>query len=127
MDVGVQTEEEPVQLTKTGKIKKVKPKAIKPRMASIPKGKDITLVTVDEALVYLSLPRRLGTHPDTGKVITANVGRFGPYIVHDGDFRSLKGEDSPYTITYERALAILSEPKKVSTRGRWAKKKEEGK
>jgi DNA topoisomerase-1 len=127
MDVGVQTEEEPVQLTKTGKVKKVKPKAIKPRMASIPKGKDITLVTVDEALVYLSLPRRLGTHPDTGKVITANVGRFGPYIVHDGDFRSLKGEDNPYTITYERALAILSEPKKVSTRGRWAKKKEESK
>jgi DNA topoisomerase-1 len=60
-------------------------------------------------------------------VTPANVGRFGPYIVHDGDFRSLKGEDSPYTITYERALAILSEPKKVSTRGRWAKKKEEGK
>ena len=127
MDVGVQAEDEPVQLTKTGKIKKVKPKAIKPRMASIPKGKDITLVTVDEALVYLSLPRRLGTHPETNKVITANVGRFGPYIVHDGDFRSLKGEDNPYTITYERALAILSEPKKVSTRGRWAKKKEEGK
>jgi DNA topoisomerase-1 len=122
MDVGVQTEEEPVQLTKTGKIKKVKPKAIKPRMASIPKGKDITAVTVDEAMVYLSLPRRLGTMPSTGKVITANVGRFGPYIVHDGDFRSLKGEDNPYTITLERALAILSEPKKVSTRGRWAKK-----
>ena len=125
MDVGAPTEEEPVQLTKTGKIKKVKPKAIKPRMASIPKGKDITLVTVDEALVYLSLPRRLGTHPETNKVITANVGRFGPYIVHDGDFRSLKGEDNPYTITYERALSILSEPKKVSTRGRWAKKKAE--
>jgi DNA topoisomerase-1 len=91
-------------------------------MASIPKGKDITAVTVDEAMIYLSLPRRLGTLPTTGKVITANVGRFGPYIVHDGDFRSLKGEDNPYTITLERALAILSEPKKVSTRGRWAKK-----
>ncbi|MCF7865163.1 MAG: type I DNA topoisomerase [Candidatus Pacebacteria bacterium] len=119
-----------VELTKAGKPKKVrvkKPKkaTLKPRMASIPKGKDITAVTVDEAMVYLSLPRRLGTMPSTGKVITANVGRFGPYIVHDGDFRSLKGEDNPYTITLERALAILSEPKKVSTRGRWAKKKTE--
>jgi DNA topoisomerase-1 len=120
--------EKPVELTKSGKPKKVrakKPKkpTLKPRMASIPKGKDITAVTVDEALVYLSLPRRLGTMPSTGKVITANVGRFGPYVVHDGDFRSLKGEDNPYTITLERALAIFSEPKKVSTRGRWAKKK----
>ncbi|MDQ5911842.1 MAG: topoisomerase [Patescibacteria group bacterium] len=123
------SEDEPtkVELTKAGKPKKIrvkKPKkaTLKPRMASIPKGKDITAVTVDEAMVYLSLPRRLGTLPATGKVITANVGRFGPYIVHDGDFRSLKGEDNPYTITLERALAIFSEPKKVSTRGRWAKK-----
>lgn len=119
-----------VELTKAGKPKKIrvkKPKkaTLKPRMASIPKGKDITAVTVDEAMIYLSLPRRLGTMPATGKVITANVGRFGPYVVHDGDFRSLKGEDNPYTITLERALAILSEPKKVSTRGRWAKKKAE--
>lgn len=122
------TEPAKVELTKAGKPKKVrakKPKkpTLKPRMASIPKGKDITAVTVDEALVYLSLPRRLGTMPSTGKVITANVGRFGPYVVHDGDFRSLKGQDNPYTITIERALAIFSEPKKVSTRGRWAKKK----
>ena len=126
----VSTESEiskPIELTKAGKPKKVrvkKPKktTLKPRMASIPKGKDITAVTVDEAMVYLSLPRRIGTMPETGKVITANVGRFGPYVVHDGDFRSLKGEDNPYTITLERALSIFSEPKKVSTRGRWAKK-----
>jgi DNA topoisomerase-1 len=121
-----------IELTKAGKPRKVrvkKPKKVtlKPRMASIPKGKDITSVTVEDALVYLSLPKRLGTKPETGKIITANIGRFGPYIVHDGDFRSLKGADNPYTITYERALEILSEPKKVSTRGRWAKKKVEEK
>ncbi len=98
--------------------------AIKPRMASIPKGKDITAVTVEDALVYLSLPRKLGEHPVTGKTITASVGRFGPYIVHDADFRSLKGDDSPYTITLERALEKLAEPKKMG-RGRWAKKKKE--
>ncbi len=111
----------PAKAKKPAKPKKAK--AIKPRMSSIPKGKDISSVTVEDALVYLSLPRKLGAHPDTGKMISANVGRFGPYIVHDTDFRSLKGEDNPYTITYERAVEILREPKKVSTRGRWAKKK----
>jgi DNA topoisomerase I len=100
-----------------------KEKAIKPRMSSIPKGKELSSVTIEDALKYLSVPRQLGQHPVTSKVITANIGRFGPYIVHDGDFRSLKGADSPYEISYERALEILSEPKKISTRGRWAKKK----
>jgi DNA topoisomerase-1 len=106
------------------KPRKSKKKAgIKPRMASIPKGKDLGSVTVEDAMVYLSLPRKLGDHPETGKTITASIGRFGPYIVHDGDFRSLKGDDSPYTITLDRALEKLKEVKKVG-RGRWAKKKE---
>jgi DNA topoisomerase I len=60
---------------------------------------------------YLILPRELGTHPGTGEVVMANTGQYGPYIAHAGDFRSLKGNDDPYTITYERALAILKEPK----------------
>ncbi len=112
------------QYTKTGKLKKVKvskPKKVKPRMASIPKSIDPEKITLDEALMCLSLPRKLGTHPISGKTITASVGRFGPYIVHDGDFRSLKGEDSPYTITFDRAVAILSEEKKVR-RGGFKKK-----
>ncbi|MFM2424434.1 MAG: hypothetical protein RLZZ70_825, partial [Candidatus Parcubacteria bacterium] len=60
---------------------------------------------------YLLLPRELGTHPDTGEPIIANTGQYGPYIGHAGDFRSLKGEDDPYTITYDRALSILKQPK----------------
>ncbi len=83
----------------------------KPRMASIPREKNPTEVTVEDALLYLSLPRTLGKHPVTGKEIVANKGRFGPYIVHDGDFRSLKVDDV-FAITLERALAILAEPKK---------------
>ncbi len=98
--------------TKTAKNKK-------PRRASIPKDKDILTVTLADALHYLSLPRTLGAHPDTGKDIMANIGRFGPYIGHDGDFRSLKTDDV-YTITLERALEILKEPKK---RRGFAKKK----
>lgn len=92
---------------------KINPFAVeKPRMASIPKGKDLSTVSVEDALLYLSLPRKLGAHPESGKTITTSIGRFGPYIVHDADFRSLKGADSPYTITLERALEILAEPKK---------------
>ena len=77
-------------------------------------------MTLEEALKYLSLPRELGKHPETGEMISANIGRFGPYIVHQKDFRSLK-EDNVYTITLERALQILKEPKKTG-RGRFRKK-----
>ncbi len=90
-------------------------KALKPKMASIPKEKDLTTVTVADALHYLSLPRTLGTHPETGETITANIGRFGPYIAHNtkpkADFRSLKTDDV-YKITLDRALEILKEEKK---------------
>ena len=102
------------------KEKGVKGKAPKPRRASIPKEKNPDEVTLEEALVYLSLPRELGAHPESGKPIAANIGRFGPYIAHDGDFRSLKTDDV-YKITLERALEILKEPKKVG-RGRFAKR-----
>ncbi len=93
----------------------------KPRMASIPKAFNPEQITLQDALVFLSLPRKLGAHPDTGKMITANVGRFGPYIVHEADFRSLKTDDV-YKITFDRALEIMREPKKVGRRGGWKKK-----
>lgn len=92
----------------------------KPRRASIPREKDPSTVTLEDALTYLSLPRTLGQHPQTNKDIVANIGRFGPYIMHDGDFRSLK-TDNVYTVTFARALEILSEEKKTR-RGRGPKK-----
>ena len=94
---------------------------VKAKMASIPKDMDPTKVTIEDAMRLLALPRTLGVHPDTGKEIVANRGRFGPYVMHDGDFRSLKTDDV-FTIELPRALEILSEPKKVG-RGRFAKKK----
>jgi DNA topoisomerase-1 len=113
------------EYTKRGKLKKPKkpkkPKKVKPKMASIPKEVDPEKVTLEQAVKFLTLPRTLGSYPDTGKTITANIGRFGPYIVHDADFRSLKGEDNPYDITFERAVEILKEPKKIG-RGRFKKK-----
>lgn len=104
---------------KTEKGKK-KPKLEKPRRAPLPKDKDPETVTLEDALKYLSLPRVLGTHPETGEPITASIGRFGPYIVHEKDFRSLKTDDV-YAIELPRALEILKEPKKVG-RGRYARK-----
>jgi len=89
----------------------------KPRRASIPKEKDPSSVSLEEALKYLSLPRELGQHPETNEMISANIGRFGPYIVHQKDFRSLKTDDV-YAISHERALEILKEPKKSGWRGR---------
>lgn len=86
------------------------------RRASIPKGKDPATVSQEEALKYLSLPRMLGAHPKTGKDIIASIGRFGPYIMHDGDFRSLKKEDDVYYIELPRALEILKEEKKIGRR-----------
>ena len=62
---------------------------------------------------YLLLPRELGEHPATQEPVIANTGQYGPYIGHAGDFRSLKGEDNPYDITFERAMEILAEPKKM--------------
>ena len=94
----------------------------KPRRASIPKDKDPKTITLEEALKLLSLPRELGKHNETNEMISANIGRFGPYIVHQKDFRSLK-QDDVYKITLERALEILKEPKKVGRRGHWKSKK----
>ena len=101
-------EEEPPKKTKSKK--PAKPKIIAKR-ASVPKGKDPATVTLDEAIQYLALPRELGVNPSSQEKIMANTGRFGPYIAHNGEFRSLKKGDDPYTITLERAIEILSTPK----------------
>lgn len=93
----------------------------KPKMASVPKEVDPTTVTVEMALHYLSLPRTLGTHPESEKEVTANVGRFGPYVAHDGNFRSIKPPLDVYTITLEQGLELLAQPKKA--RGFQRKKK----
>jgi DNA topoisomerase I len=89
----------------------------KPKQASLPKGVNIEDVTLEMALGLLALPRTLGAHPATGGKIQTSLGRFGPYVVHDQgkegkDYRSLKSHDNVLTISLERALELLSEPKK---------------
>ena len=94
----------------TKKPKKEKKLKIPTKRASIPAGTDLATLTLADAVKFLSLPRELGIHPSTGKPIAANTGRFGPYIMHDGEFRSIKKSD-PYTITLDEALTILATPK----------------
>jgi len=87
----------------------------KPRRASLPKELKTDDLTLDEALVLLSLPRLLGVHPEGG-VIEADRGRFGPYIKwikneNESENRSLKKEDDVFTVDIKRALEILAMPK----------------
>ncbi|MBD2523321.1 type I DNA topoisomerase [Nostoc sp. FACHB-133] len=89
----------------------------KPKQASLLKGVTPETVTLEMAVGLLALPRTLGVHPVTGSKIQASLGRFGPYVVHDQgkegkDYRSLKAADNVLTISLERALELLSEPKK---------------
>ncbi len=83
----------------------------KPKRASIPKTIPLETLDFDKALQILALPRLLGTHAESGKEIRAGLGRFGPYIVHDGDFRSIKDPDDVLTISLARALEMLAQPK----------------
>ncbi len=106
-------EEEAKETKKGTKKPRKKPKKVEARRASIPPEIKPDELTLAAAVKLLSLPRELGVHPDTSMPITAGIGRFGPYIVHNGEFRSLKGDDDPYTITFDRSLEILREPKKV--------------
>ena len=99
----------------------------KPKRASLPKGVQLESVTLDMAVGLLSLPRLLGNHPATGAPIKAGLGRFGPYIVHDQgkegkDYRSLKAEDDVLTVSLDRALELLAQPKRGRGGSRGTKK-----
>ncbi|QPG44274.1 type I DNA topoisomerase [Rhodococcus sp. M8] len=88
-----------------------------PRTASLLKSMELSTVTLEDALRLLSLPRVVGVDPATGEEITAQNGRYGPYLKKGTDSRSLADEEQMFTVTLEEALKIYSEPKR---RGRQA-------
>jgi DNA topoisomerase-1 len=90
----------------------VSPENDKPKRASLPPNMQPEQVDLQAALDLLSLPRSLGDHPGTGKDVKAGLGRFGPFVVHDGDYRSIPKGESVLNITFERAMEMLSQPKK---------------
>ena len=80
---------------------------------------DLSTVTLEQALQLLSLPREVGVDPETQEVITAQNGRYGPYLKKGSDSRTLASEEQLFTITLDEALAIYAQPK---VRGRGAAK-----
>jgi DNA topoisomerase-1 len=83
----------------------------KPKRAGIPKGTDVENVDLALALKLLSLPREVGLHPETGQMITANFGRFGPYVAHDGKYASLDLPEEVFTVGLNRAVTVIAEKK----------------
>ena len=96
--------------TKTKKTTKAaKPK---PRTASLLRSMDLSTVTLEQALDLLSLPRVVGQDPESGADITAQNGRYGPYLKKGTDSRSLETEEQIFTVTLEQALEIFAQPKR---------------
>jgi DNA topoisomerase-1 len=91
-------------------------KAEKPKRASLQASMTESTVTLEEALKLLSLPRTVGPHPDNGEPILANFGRFGPYLKHGDEFRSLESEDEVFTVELDRAVEIMRAPKQSRRR-----------
>jgi DNA topoisomerase I len=94
-----------------------KPTGPKPRTGSLLRTMDLQTVTLEDALKLLSLPRVVGADPQSGEEITAQNGRYGPYLKRGTDSRSLATEDQMFTITLDEALKIYAEPKRRGRQG----------
>jgi DNA topoisomerase I len=88
----------------------------KPKRASLPRGLAPSDVDLEKALGLLSLPREVGRHPEDGEPITAALGRYGPYLKHGNNYRSLAPDDDVLTIGINRAVSLLAAPRQA--RGR---------
>src|ERR1044072_8203145 len=110
-----------VQLGETpeaGQKSKVKGQtAEKPKRSSLQAGMTESSITLEQALPLLSLPRVVGLHPDDNEPISTNFGRFGPYVKHGDEFRSLESEDQVFGISFDDALALIRAPKQSRRRG----------
>jgi DNA topoisomerase-1 len=94
-----------------------KPTGPKPRTGSLLRSMDLQTVTLEDALKLLSLPRVVGVDPESGEEITAQNGRYGPYLKRGNDSRSLATEDQIFDITLEEALKLYAEPKRRGRQG----------
>ncbi len=94
-----------------------KPTGPKPRTGSLFRSMDLQSVTLEDALKLLSLPRLVGVDPQSGEEVTAQNGRYGPYLKRGTDSRSLASEDQIFAITLDEALKIYAEPKRRGRQG----------
>ena len=86
-----------------------KKKKEKPKRVSLPREVLPDEIDLETALALLALPREVGPHPETGKKISAGIGRFGPYVLHDGKYASLKNDDDVLSVGLNRAVVLLAD------------------
>jgi len=102
------------------------PKSARPRTGSLFKSMSLDTVTIDDAVRLLSLPRVVGVDPESGEEITAQNGRYGPYLKKGTDSRSIESEEQLFDITLEQALAVYAQPKQRGRRAAAAPLRELG-
>ncbi|GGB58799.1 DNA topoisomerase 1 [Roseibium aquae] len=89
----------------------------KPKRSSLPKGWSAADMDLDKALQLLSLPREVGPHPEDGKMISAGIGRYGPFVLHDGTYANLSSPDEVFSVGINRAVDALAEKRAKGGRG----------
>ena len=103
---------QPVQL-KIGRfgpyVETTPPGEEKPKRSSLPKGWSPASLTLEQALRLLALPREVGVHPEDGKMITAGLGRYGPFVLHAGTYANVSDIDEVFEVGINRAVALLAE------------------
>ncbi|WP_292023374.1 MULTISPECIES: type I DNA topoisomerase [unclassified Brevundimonas] len=95
------------------------PDGEKPKRSSLPKGWSPASLDLDRALRLLALPREVGVHPEDGKIITAGLGRYGPFVLHAGTYANVSDIDEVFEVGLNRAVALLAE-KRAGRPGRGA-------
>ena len=91
----------------------------KPKRSSIPKGIDAATIDLEKALQLLSLPREVGIHPETKTPVTAGLGRYGPFILHDGTYANVENIEDVFSIGLNRAVTLLAEKRAGGGKGRF--------
>lgn len=88
------------------------------KRSSLPKGWTPSMIDLEKALSLLSLPREVGSHPETGKMISAGLGRYGPFVLHDGTYANLETIEDVLSIGLNRAVTVLAEKQSKGPGGR---------
>jgi DNA topoisomerase I len=87
------------------------------KRASLPKGWKPEMIDHEKAIALLSLPRDVGQHPETGKMISAGIGRYGPFLLHDGTYANLDSVEEVFSVGLNRAVTVLAEKQSKGGRG----------
>ncbi|ODT31625.1 MAG: DNA topoisomerase I [Kaistia sp. SCN 65-12] len=88
------------------------------KRSSLPKGWTPATIDIEKALALLSLPRDVGKHPETGKMISAGLGRYGPFVLHDGTYANVESIEDVFSIGLNRAVTVLAEKQAKGRGGR---------